>query len=145
MFTPITRNLDERKEIFSLDKETIKNSLDELDINALDDLYFFGTKASNHAIELMKIYIIENWENIPQDYLCLDTYYHKGNNYSNEKLSGFFKKFFQHKPITKVEFVLDEMDGDLSFQLWNEDVDLGWKFMNKEEIISSYTHIKNFK
>ena len=51
----------------------------------------------------------------------------------------------QYKPITKVDFVLDEVDGDLSFQLWNEDVDLGWKFMNKEEIISSYTHIKNFK
>ena len=60
MFTPITKDLDERKEIFSLNKEIIKDNLDELDIDSLEDLYFFGLKISNHAIELMKIYIIEN-------------------------------------------------------------------------------------
>ena len=142
MFSPITSNMKERKEL-------IKNSFPKAHIaeeiikeNNLLKLYYISKQMQNGIIAHMQMYVLENYQKIPLDewnkyrftlYDAAGRKYYFGKKYLYSKLNR------DTTPISSITFTLDEHDGDFSVKINNN----LWNWID-HEIIEYYSVLDNY-
>lgn len=141
LFTPITDSLEERKKIFNTKQITSEKILG-LDLSDPLILRELASQLDEFAIENMKFFITENWKDLPIDawnqamFIFNDKWFGK-----SLKVKRFKALSIRANKITKLNFVYDESDGDLSFSVNSQK----WRFLEDDEVNTFYNIIKEFK
>lgn len=140
MLNPITTSIEERKKCFDL-----KNiQVSKIDFDSLtkdpSKILLLANELNTYAVENMKFYIFENWHNITIDEWNSISFSFNNKYFGKDNFVGKFRKImkFKYQVITKIGFVYDEHDGDLSFFVNREK----WQFLSNEQVHLFYLNIR---
>lgn len=157
MFSPLTEDMEQRRKLMenALPKELILNQIQNCD--DLIEYWFIADRIRNGVICKMQLYVLDNYEKVPIEVWNEWSFKIQPHTSSEELIFGkedeFIPNFKNSKrlmeyekerydksiKIEKINFTLDEIDGDFSVD-FNDGC---WSFID-EEVKKYYTIIKNY-